>query len=80
MNLLKKYNMINADKVAIYCNEDYGPTFGGNDIYFCNDLSYGKSFAEEGSTFLSNYNLELTGGRGKKEGFDTIDIEVFKII
>ena len=79
MNLMKKYDMFNMDKSAIYCDKDYGPSFGEQpDIYFRKDLSTGRISAGNEANFL--WNLELTDGIGSKETFVTKEIEIFKVI
>ena len=44
------------------------------------DMKKGITYAQEGCSFLSNNNLELTGGKGNYEYFETEDFEVFKVI
>ena len=83
LNLMKKYDMINKDKVAIYCGRSYGPYFGGGDFSVESNMKEGETYANartllQGSNFLSN--LELTGGKGKNESFEIEDFEVFKVI
>ena len=53
MNLMKKYDMFNRDKIAIFCNERYGPTFGGcdnnnyyRDLYLIEDLIRGYQYQQ----------------------------------
>ena len=80
LNLLKKYNMINSNKKAIKCGEKLGPTFGDWDIGFEKDMKKGESYANRSCNFLSNNNLELTGGKGDSEKFDTEELEIYKVI
>ena len=90
MNLMKKYDMFNMDKSAIYCHKDYGPSFGNYygsvdfgpvyDICFKKDLSRGLVTAERGSNFFEAGKLELTDGKGPEEAFVTKEIEIFKVI
>ena len=77
---MKKYDIITSSKIAIYNYSDYGPYFGNYEIYFGKDLQKGNSYAfENDNAFLESGKLELTGGIGEKETFDTVEIEVFKI-
>ena len=83
LNLMKKFNMKNKDKRAIYCYESYGPIFGDSNsaaIYFSTSLEKGKSYADEDSNYLPFNKLELTNGIGNYEDFDTKEIEVFEVI
>ena len=43
-------------------------------------MKKGRTFANNYTNFLSNNNLELTGGKGENEFFDIDDFEVFKVI
>ena len=72
--------MKNGTKKAIRTNALWGPLFGENDICFEENLKCGKSYAEDKSTFLYYNNLELTRGYGYYKDFDTVEIEVFKVI
>ena len=80
LDLMKKYDMINPEKEAIYCSKKEGPDFGGSDFSLSEDMNKGNSYANSGSNFLSDNNLELTGGKGKKEIFDVDEFEVYKVI
>ena len=80
LNLLKKYNIINLSKVAIDCGQKFGPIFGNWDIGFEQDMKNGESYANSVCNFLSNNNLELTGGKGEKDNFDTEELEIYKVI
>ena len=80
LDLMKKYDMINPKKEAIYCSKKEGPDFGGSDFSLSEDMNKGNSYANSGSNFLSDNNLELTGGKGKKESFDVEEFEVYKVI
>ena len=89
LNLLKQYNMFNTGKEVISCRENYGPTFGNTsnsydfsyyDINFGKDLLKGSIGAGSNSSFFVTGNLELTGGKGYNEPFDTKEIEIFKVI
>ena len=79
LNLLKKYNMIDLNKEAIKCNEKYGPLFGNWDIGFEQDMKKGESYANINCNFLSNNNLELTGGKGNSEKFETEELDIYKV-
>ena len=39
-----------------------------------------STYANSDTSFLSNNNLELTGGKGDHESFDIENFEVFKVI
>ena len=79
LNLMKSYDMIISKKKAIFC-DDRGPTFGAGDILLSKNLKNGNSYANSQCNFLSNNNLELTGGFGENQSFETEEIEVFKVI
>ena len=81
LNLMKKYDMINhIENKAIRYLKNYGPIFGDKDIALCEDMKKGVSFANELCNFLSDQNLELTGGKGAYENFETDEIEIFRVI
>jgi len=80
LDLLKKYDLINKEKEAIYCNKQYGPYFGGRDFSIESNMKRGKTFSNKGTNFISNNNLDMTGGKGDNESFDISDFEVFKVI
>ena len=40
----------------------------------------GKSYANLKTSFLTNDNLILTGGKGNLEDFETEEIEIYKVI
>ena len=79
INLMKKYDMIVRSK-PIYNSSNSGPNFGNSDFSLSKDMKIGKSFATQKSAFLSNNNLELTGGTGEFENFETEELEVYKVI
>ena len=79
LNLMKKYDMINNKGKAIYC-DSRGPNFGACDIGLSYNLKNGESYANKQCNFLSNNNLELTGGKGINDTFKTEEFEVFKVI
>ena len=56
-----------------------GPIFS-NDFGLFENLKKGESYANTYSNFLSNNNLELTGGKGKSKEFETKELEVYKVI
>ena len=80
LNLMKKYKMINKEKDAIYCEEKYGPYFGGKDCFFESNMKKGITYANKSTNFIEKNNLELTGGRGEKESFNVEDFEVCEVI
>ena len=80
---MKKYELNDRDKKAIYCHEIYGPIFGDIEsaaIYIGNCLEKGKSSANKDSNYLPFKQLELTNGIEIYEEFDTKEIEVFEVI
>ena len=79
LDLMKKYNMISINNEAIICRKD-GPIFGCDDFMVYNDLTKGKTYANGLCNFLSNNNLELTGGNGNDECFEIEELEVYKVI
>ena len=80
LDLMKKYDMIDKKKQAIYCDINLGPEFGGNDFSLGKDMKKGETYANEYCNFLSNKNLELTGGNKERESFEVDELEVFRII
>ena len=80
LNLMKKYDLINKEKNAIYFRENIGPAFGGTDLQIDSNMKKGKTYSNEYTNFLSNNNLELTGGKGTNESFDVEELEIFKVI
>ena len=62
LNLMKIYNMINNEGEAIYCDNS-GPNFGNFDFYLKANMKTGEAYANRNCNFLSNENLELTGGK-----------------
>ena len=75
---MKKYDLINKNNYHIYTHE--GPCFGAGDIYLQSDMKNGISYANKKCKFLSNNNMELTGGKGDHETFKTEELEVYKVI
>ena len=43
-------------------------------------MKTGETYANSGCNFLRNQNLELTGGRGNSENFETEEFEAYKVI
>jgi len=80
LNLKKKYNMIKSNVDAIVCSYYNGPNFGASDFRLTQNLKNGLTYANEGCSFLSNKNLELTGTKGDHENFVTEEFEVYKVI
>ena len=79
LNLMKKYDIINIKRDAIKCSS-YGPNFGDCDIKLNSNMIKGETFANGSCNYLSNNNLELTGGKGENENFETKEFEVYKVI
>ena len=77
--LMKKYDMISNLK-SIYNYINKGPSFGCNDFSLLNNMKKGESYSNKYSIFLSNNNLELTGGKGNSESFETEELELYKVI
>ena len=75
---MKKFDLINKNNYAIHTSE--GPIFGNCDIKIYSNMKNGISYANYMSHFLSNNNLELTGGKGESENFETEELEVYKVI
>ena len=44
LNLMKKYDMIDNKKQAIYCRSDYGPHFGGRDFSIESNMKTARTF------------------------------------
>ena len=80
LNLKKKYNMIKKDGNGIYCSINYGPDFGCSDFGLKQNMKTGYTYANKECNFLRDNNLELTGGKGDNESFETEECEVYKII
>ena len=81
LNLNKKYDMINNKRKAIQgFSEGYGPNFGDYDFGLHKNLKEGESYANDSCNYLSNHNLDLTGGKGNNESFKTEEFEVFQVL
>ena len=81
LNEIKKYDLINKTDYAIHTTK--GPYFGASDLLLGSNMTNmknGISYANENCNFLSNNNLELTGGKGEHENFETEELEVYKVI
>ena len=79
LNNKKKYNVKKGTECAIYCNKDYGPSFGeGFDLCLCDNYmgingSYSHFPTSYGKGYKSN---ELTGGNFS---FRVLDAEVYQV-
>ena len=80
LDLIKKFDMINAEKAAIKCNKNYGPYFGGRDFSIESNMKKGEIYANAYTNFISNNNLGLIGEKGNNKNFDVEDFEVFQVI
>ena len=81
LNLNKKFDMINIDKKAIQgFSTDYGPNFGDYDFGLTKNLKEGMTYANSSCNYLSNDELELTGGKGNDDTFVTEEFEVYQVI
>ena len=80
LNSSKTFNLINKEKTAIYCNREYGPSFGAGDLSIESNMKKGETYANEYTNFFTNYNLELVEGKGEMENFEIKELEVFKVI
>jgi len=80
LNLKKKYNMIKKDGIGIYCAKEDGPNLGGADFRLNQNMKTGFTYANDNCNFLKDGNLELTGGKGDNETFETEEMEVYKVI
>ena len=79
LNLLKKYDMITINKKSVGFSKN-GPKFGDCDIQIDINMKKGLTFANDNCNFLSNNDLELTGGKGDSENFETEELEVYRVI
>jgi hypothetical protein len=79
LNNMKKYDLLNKEDYAITCSINHGPNFGNWNFMVEEDMKQGKIFANENCTFIFNKVLELTGGKGEKDTFETKELEVFKV-
>ena len=72
--------MIKKDGSWIYCAKEYGPNFGAADFRLNQNMKTDDTFANNSCNFLRDNNLELTGGKGISESFETEEMEVYKVI
>ena len=79
LDIYKKFDILKIKEQAINNSSD-GPKFGDCDIKLESNMKNGVSFANNNCNFLSGNNLELTGGKGESEKFETLELEVFKVI
>ena len=79
LNLTKKYNMIKKGGDS-YCTSSHGPNFGNFDFFLKSNMKQGGTYANGKCNFLSNNNLELTGGKVNDEEFEAEQLEVYKVI
>ena len=77
---MKKYDIIKIKEPSICCISANGPIFGDHDFYLKKDMKTGGTYGNTNCNFLSNNNLELTGGKGNNETFEVDEFEVFKVI
>lgn len=80
INFMKKYDMLNTNRIAIISRKDLGPTFGNYDVSLSKDLKYGTIKALEDSNFFLLDNLELIKGRGQYDSFIVKEVEIFNIL
>jgi len=80
LDLLKKFDMIDKEKIAIGHYDSYGPFFGARDISLEKNMKKGDCYANVRCNFLSNNNIELTGEKGNDISFQTEELEVYKVI
>ena len=78
INLKKIFNIKDNESGTIKCDGNYGPVFGNWDFGLNKDMKVGETYATNKSSFLSNDNLELTGGNANNEKFETVELEVYK--
>jgi len=78
LDIIKKFDIININKLAI--QTERGPCFGACEFQIKSNMKEGVCYANNCCNFLSNNNLELTGGKGESENFETEEIEVYKVI
>ena len=80
LNSMKKFDLISKERTAIYCNWEYGPSFGASDLSIESNMKKGETYANEYTNFFSEDNLELLGEKGENNSFDIKEIEVFTVI
>ena len=79
LNLKKKYDMIDEKRVAIQYKSGDGPVFGAHDFSLRSNMKSGQTYANICCNFLKDNNLELTGGKGSNEDYETEEFEVYQI-
>ena len=72
--------MIKQNGYGIYCVQCNGPNFGNCDFYLKNNMKKGGTYANKECNFLSNNNLELTGGKGENQDFETDELEIYRVV
>ena len=80
LDFRKKYNIKKGIECAIYCNREYGPTFGeGFDLCLCdNYMGVNGSYSNFPTSYgKGNPTNELTG---KNPNFKIADVEVYQVI
>ena len=80
LNLGKKYDLNDKEKSSIKFDLNNGPSFGNGDIIVYQNMKDGKTYANEKSSFLEDYNLELIQKEGEQQSFNIQEIEVYRII
>ena len=53
LDLMKKFDVINAKKEAIYCTKNNGPYFGGRDFSIESNMKTGQTYANSETNFIS---------------------------
>ena len=79
LDLMKKYDIIKKNEPAIRNSSMYGPIFGNYDFSLNGNMKKGETYANSACNFLSNENLELTGGKGNNETFEVEEFEIYKV-
>ena len=72
--------MLKKNGCGIYCTKKNGPQFGDYDFGLTKNLKIGETYANSSCNFLKDNNLELTGGKGGSEKFETEELEIYKVI
>ena len=80
LDLMKKYDIIKINDPAIRNSSSRGPYFGNCDFCLNENMKEGYTYANSDCNFLSNNDLELTGGKGEYESFEVKEFEVYKVI
>ena len=74
---MEKFDFIIKDKIAVYGNLEYGPSFGASDLSIESNMKRGETYANEYSNFFSCDKSELLG---ENQAFNIKEIEIFKVI